>query len=174
MTRALPIFLATTLLALETGKPLPTLKGEFLSGKKASLPEAAKGKIALVLAGFSYDSRFAIEAYVERYKKDFKGHPGITFFEVPIIGGMGMLGKPFIDSGMRRGTPKELHENVITVYGGAGDLRKAFQPKGLKVDDKHAHLALIDAEGIVRWSFTGPMDDAKYLEFKAAAEKLLQ
>jgi hypothetical protein len=174
MTRALPFLLASSLLALETGKPLPTLKGEFLSGKKASLPEAAKGKIALVMAGFSYDSRFAIEAYAERYKKDFKGHPGITFFEVPIIGGMGMLGKPFIDGGMRRGTPKELHENVLTVYGGAGDLLKAFQPKGLKADGKHAHLALIDAEGIVRWTFTGPMDDAKYLEFKAEAEKLLQ
>ena len=42
----------------------------------------------------------------------------MTFFEIPMIGGLARMGKWFIDSGMRRGTPKADHENVITVYGG--------------------------------------------------------
>ncbi len=38
--------LLANLLLLETGKPMPPLKGEFLSGKKAVLPAAAMGKVA--------------------------------------------------------------------------------------------------------------------------------
>lgn len=162
-------FLAAMLLAISPGQPVPALKGEYLSGKKAILPDAAKGKWAMYCVGFSYDSRFPIEAWVERYKKDFFTNPAITFFEVPVIGGFGMLGKPFIDSGMRRGTPKQLHENVLTVYGGAGDLKKAFGA----TNDKFAYILLADPQGIVRWSYSGMFDEAKYLEFKKATEELL-
>lgn len=40
----------------------------------------------------------------------------MTFYEIPLIGGLSRLGKWFIDSGMRRGTPKQDYEHVITVY----------------------------------------------------------
>lgn len=154
---------------LETGQPMPSLKGQFLSGKKAVLPDAGKGKVAMYLVGFSYESRFAVEAWAERYKKDFGSNPAITFFEVPVIGGMGMLGKPFIDRGMRNGTPKQYHENVLTVYGGAGELRKTFGAK----DDKFAVVVLCDQQGLVRWTWTGMLDEAKYLEMKQVSDKLL-
>lgn len=154
---------------LTPGQPMPALKGEFLSGKKAVLPDAAKGKVAVFLIGFSYDSRFPVEAWAERYKKDFAANPEITFYEVPVIGGFGMLGKPFIDSGMRRGTPQKYHENVLTVYGGAGPLRKAFGAK----NDKNAVIVLCDRAGLAQWSWEGPMDESKYLEMKQVADRLL-
>lgn len=44
-----------------------------------------------------------------------------TFFEVPMIGGMATFGRWFINRGMRSGTAVELHDHVITVYGGTGD-----------------------------------------------------
>lgn len=154
---------------LTPGQPMPALKGEFLSGKKAILPDAAKGKLAMYLIGFSYDSRFAVEAWAERYKKDFAANSGITFFEVPIIGGLGMLGKPFIDSGMRRGTPEKYHDNVLTVYGGAGQLRKAFNAR----NDKHAVVVLCDREGLVQWSWEGLLEESRYLEMKQVADRLL-
>jgi hypothetical protein len=37
-----------------------------------------------------------------------------------MIGGLGTLGRWFIDRGMRKGTPMELRDHVITVYRGAG------------------------------------------------------
>ena len=42
-----------------------------------------------------------------------------------MIGGLGTLARWFIDSGMRRGTPKADQGNVITVYGGIGALEAA-------------------------------------------------
>lgn len=156
----LPVLL---LLALEIGAPLPPLTGEFLTGKKATLPAAAQGKWALCALGFTYDSRFAVEAWVKRFRQDFDGKPNVTFYEVPMIDGMARMGKWFIDSGMRRGTPKAQHENVITVYGGADPWKKAL---GFK-DPAHAYLILLAPDGTVRWQGHGPLDEAQYKQMAA-------
>ena len=137
--------LLVNLTMLETGKPMPPLQGEFLSGKKAVLPDAAKGKAAMYLVGFSYDSRFAVEAWAERYKKHFASNPAITFYEVPVI------------RGMRNGSPKQFHDNVLTMYGGAGDLRKAFGA----TNDKFTVVVLCDRQGLVQWTWAGLPDESK-------------
>jgi hypothetical protein len=113
--------------ALSPGEPMPVLKGEFLTGRPAVLPDAASGRVALLALGFTYDSRFAVEAWVGRFRKDFGDKPEVTFYEVPMIGGMARLGKWFIDSGMRKGTPKKDQENVITVYGGTDSWKTAAE-----------------------------------------------
>ncbi len=165
----LPIAVAA-LLMLEPGQRMPELKGDTLGGRALRLPAAAQGKVALYALGFSYDSRFPVEAWVARWEKDFAGRAGLTFFEVPVIGGMGMLGRPFIDRGMRRGTPAAKHENVVTVYGGAGALKKAF---GVR-NEAHAVLVLTDRQGVVRWRHEGLFDEAKYGELKQAVEQGLR
>ena len=55
-----------------------------------------------------------------------------------MIGGMARMGKWFIDSGMRRGTPKADQENVITVYGGTD----AWKQRVGFGDPKAAYLIL--------------------------------
>jgi len=140
---------------LKVGDVLPQLEGDFLTGRDALLPDAAKGKVALVMLGFTYGSRASVEAWSEWFKKSFGGRGAVTFFEVPMIGGFGRLGRWFIDSGMRKGTPKTLHENVITVYGGTGDWKKRMDYR----DEKAAYLLILDKEGIVRWRYSGAYDE---------------
>src|SRR5689334_4938479 len=55
---------------LSPGQPMPVLKGEFLTGRQAVLPDAAAGRLALLALGFTYDSRFAVEAWIGRFRKD--------------------------------------------------------------------------------------------------------
>ena len=105
---------------LALGERLPRLRGEFLTGRTATLPEDCSGRITLLLLGFTYDSRFAVEAWAKRFREEFDADRRVSFYEIPMIGGLARLGKWFIDSGMRRGTPKTDHEHVITVYGGTG------------------------------------------------------
>jgi hypothetical protein len=156
------------LAVLEAGQKMPKIEGEYLTGRKAQAP--VSGKVTLHALGLSYQSRFPVEAWVGRFEKDFGGRAGVTFFEIPVIGGLGMLGRPFINRGMRNGTPKEKHENVLTVYGGAGELRKAF---GVK-NDENAVLVLTDSNGVVRWIHEGSFQEAKYAELKSAVEALLR
>lgn len=150
---------------LPLGATLPELKGEYLSGRKAILPRDSTNRVALLLFGFSYQSRFAVEAWTKSFRTDFANNPQVTFYEIPIIGGMARMGKWFIDSGMRRGTPKSDHENVITVYGGTDVWRQRL---GVKSEDA-AYLILLDQKGNIAWRHAGPFDEVQY---KKLAEKV--
>lgn len=153
---------------LGVGDILPELKGEYLSGRAAVLPRDSSGRVALLLLGFSYDSRIAVEAWAKRFRTAFGKSADVTFYEIPMIGGMARLGKWFIDSGMRRGTPKADHEHVITVYGGTGPWKERL---GGAQDDKAAYLILLDKSGRVAWLHAGPFDEAAFqtLSTKATA-----
>jgi hypothetical protein len=172
MTKAifssLLISLTLTAQALAIGDPLPELRGEFLNGRPATFPAASSGRVALLLMGFTYDSRFAVEDWTKRFRDRFGGNDRVTFFEVPMIGGMARMAKWFIDSGMRRGTPKEDHEHVVTVYGGTGDWKRrvSFQ------DPKAAYLVLMDTGGKVAWTHRGPFGASAFEELVAVTNSL--
>jgi hypothetical protein len=161
----LPVILmaSSAIPMLSSGQPMPALKGEFLTGRQAVLPDAASGRVALLALGFTYDSRFAVEAWVKRFRKDFGETPKVTFYEIPMIGGMARLGKWFIDSGMRKGTPQADHENVITVYGGTEPWKQRL---GFQSPDA-AYLILLDQRGIVRWRHSGMFDEEAYKKLLA-------
>jgi hypothetical protein len=149
---------------------LPRLEGGFLSGRKATLPTASEGKVALVMMGFSYQSRFPVEAWGGWFRNMTGRNPGVTSFEVPMIGGLAKLGKWFIDSGMRKGTPADLHENVITVYSGSGDWKMRLGVSSANEND--AFLVLVDQRGVVRWLHHGAFDAARTEELRRVLASL--
>jgi len=156
--------------ALTVGTPMPKLEGESLSGHKEVLPDAARGKVTLVAMGFTYESRRPVEAWTKRFRQEFGQNPETAFFEVPMISGMARLAKLFIDSGMRRGTAKEDHDKVITVYGGASDWKQRLAV----ADTDAAYLILLDREGRVRWRHAGLFAENVWPELKEATEAALQ
>jgi hypothetical protein len=60
---------------LTVGQQLPELKGDFLTGRQAILPGASSGRAALLLLGFGYDSRLAVEAWTKRFRDGFGTEP---------------------------------------------------------------------------------------------------
>lgn len=149
---------------LRVGDPLPPVRGSFLTGRDVALPAAASGKTALLLLGFTYESRHAVEPWGEWFRKSMRDRRDVTFFEIPMIGGLAKVGRWFIDRGMRKGTPEDLHENVITVYSRTGDWKRRLGVTPGNEDD--AFLIVLDGQGIVRWMHHGPFDGeaAKALE----------
>ena len=109
--------------------------------------------------GFTYKSRFPVEAWGSWYRATIGSRTDVTFFEVPMIGGLATLGRWFIDRGMRSGTPVELHDRVITVYKGTGDWKKRLAYSAEREDD--AYLIVLDRDGIVQWLHHGWFDQAR-------------
>ena len=170
MSMLVMILIGSSLMStLSPGEPMPALRGEFLSGRPAVLPGAATGRVALLALGFTYNSRFAVEAWIGRFRKDFGGNSEVTFYEVPMIGGMARLGKWFIDSGMRKGTPRQDHENVITVYGGTDAWKQRL---GFQSPDA-AYLVLLDQRGVVGWRHSGAFDEEAYSNLSKSVSELL-
>jgi hypothetical protein len=166
---SIALMASTMISALSLGDTLPPLKGEYLTGRAAQLPDAASGRVALLALGFTYESRFAVEAWVGRFRKEFGGNPQVTFYEIPMIGGMARLGKWFLDSGMRKGTPVSDRENVVTVYGSVG----WKQRMGFKSPDA-AYLILLDKHGVVRWRHDGPFDEGASKDLAVLVSALIR
>ena len=165
------ILMASALIStLQPGEPLPPLNGEFLTGRQAQLPDASSGRVALLALGFTYNSRFPVEAWIGCFREDFGSNPHVTFYEIPMIGGMARLGKWFIDSGMRKGTPRSDQENVITIYGGTDTWK---QRVGYQSPDA-AYLVLLDKHGVVRWRHSGAFDEEAYKDLHARVSDLLR
>ena len=155
---------------LRIGDPLPTLRGEFLTGRDAVLPRASLGKVALLAIGFTYKSRFPVEAWGSWYRTAIGSGTDVTFFEVPMIGGLATLGRWFINRGMRDGTPTELHDHVITVYRGSGDWKKWLSYSPDHRDD--AYLIVVDGAGFVRWLHHGEFDTSRADELQGLLRSL--
>jgi len=145
--------------SLRVGDPLPELKGRSLTGRDTALPQAASGRVALIAIGFTYQSRFPVEAWADWYRKTVGSRADVTLFEVPMVGGLATLGRWFIDRGMRSGTPVELHDRVITVYGGTGDWKRRLSYSPEQKDD--AYLIVVDRSGVVRWLHHGGFDPSQ-------------
>jgi hypothetical protein len=56
-----------------------------------------------------------------------------------MAGKAALIGRWFIDSGMRNGTPPELHDHVLTVHGGTGEWKTRLRYSSEREDD--AYLA---------------------------------
>jgi hypothetical protein len=143
---------------VQLGGELPKLRGELLSGRRIVLPDSARGSGALLLLGFTYESRHDVEAWAARFRHDLGPDSKVLCFEVPMISGVARLARPFIDGGMRRGTPLALHERVMTVYGETG---KWKQRVGFSEPDV-AYLLLVDGEGRLVWRAQGPFGEESY------------
>jgi hypothetical protein len=156
--------------SLAVGQRMPPLKGDLLTGKPGVLPDQAAGQTTLVILGFSYDSRFQVEAWAQKFKAQFGAAPDVGLFEVPMMGSAARLGRVFIDRGMRKNTPKELHGRVMTVYGGNDDWKARV---GFSAPDD-AYLVLIDRQGIVRWLAHGAVSEDRLRELAVVMDSLAQ
>jgi len=155
---------------VRVGDRLPTLTGQFLTGREAALPRAASGQVALVGIGFTYQSRFPVEAWGQWFRATIGARTDVTFFEVPMISGLATLGRWFINRGMRNGTPVELRDHVITVYGGTGDWKARLSWSTAHKDD--AYLIVLDREGVVRWLHHGGFDQSRADELRVLLKSL--
>ena len=156
--------------SLRVGERMPELKGQTLTGKTVTLPQVSAGSVTLVAMGFTYKSRFPVEAWADWFRTTIGPTTAATFFEVPMIGGMATLGRWFINRGMRSGTPVELHDRVITVYGGTDEWKQRLSYSARHEHD--AYLILLDGQGVVRWLHHGVFEPSRAEELKALLTSL--
>jgi hypothetical protein len=152
---------------LNVGKKFPEVKDDSLEKTPVSLPDAARGKVALITVAFLRASQSQLDSWLEPFVEKYGNKSGFTFYEVPMLAGAYRLMRLIIDGGMRAGIPKEKHKNVVTMYG---DVQKYI--KALNLDTRYGYAFLLDREGIIRWEGQGFSTPEKLKELFETAERL--
>ena len=150
------------------GKRFPEVSAKSLARTSVSIPEEAKGKVALIAVAFLRESQPQLDSWLEPFVGKFRDREGFTYYEVPMISSGYRFMRFVIDSGMRAGIPTEKHKHVVTMYG---DVKKFMLE--LDLDARYGYAFLLDKEGIIRWqgqSFSTPESIKELFEI---AEKMV-
>lgn len=120
-----------------------TASGETLEGMPVTIPDDLAGQPALLIFGYVHKSQFDIDRWLIGLDMT---KPNVAVYELPA------LKNPFagwfserIDNSMREGIPREIWQDVITIYA---DGDKVQRYTGNQTP-KNARIVLVDAQGMV-------------------------
>ncbi|WP_339724468.1 hypothetical protein [uncultured Paraglaciecola sp.] len=125
------------------GDTMVAARGESLEGQTVVIPKDFIGQNTLLLFGYKQDSQFDIDRWL--IGLDMTQTP-VAAYEIPTIQGMlPRMFSGFIDSGMRKGIPKQLWKGVVTVYAD-GDKVQRFTGNQ---NPNNARVMLLNKDGII-------------------------
>jgi ATP10 protein len=147
---------------------LPRLEGETLSKKPIVLPDAAHGKIALLVIGFSKKGGQATGAWQKQFKNDFGADQKYVVCPVAVLEDVPRFIRGMVTSGIRSSTPATEQDHFVILVHGEQDLKHFV---GYSTPDD-AYLLLLDAKGDIRWRGHGLFKDEDYAALKNVAKQL--
>ncbi len=150
------------------GSDPPKIHGETANGKSIELPEAAAGKITLLILGFSKQAGGQTAPWWENASQDFASDPRFTCYTIAVLEDVPALLRGMVKSGIRSGIPAPQRNHMIMTVSGEAAWKKFFAVSDRKVP----YLVLLDAGGHVRWSGHGVFERRQYEVLKTAVKDL--
>jgi hypothetical protein len=149
--------------------PMPKLEGESLSGHPVILPDAALGKVAVLILGFTKASKVPTSDWGKRISKDFNGQPAFVVYQLPVLEEVPRLIRGMVISGIRKGVPDDMRDHFVPIVNGEAELKKLVNYK--EPDD--AYLVVLNRSGRIVAQIHGSLADAAYAQLRARLEPLL-
>src|SRR5215472_11907752 len=166
--------LAVVATALAQGVPAgsepPKLRGQTLDGKAIVLPDAAAGKMILLVLGASKKAGDRTGPWKDHFVADFGSNSNASYYVAALLQGVPGPFRGMIRSGMRRGTPAAAHGHVLTSTSDNDAWKKYLNMR----DDAVPGVLVLDTSGRARWSLNGVFDPGQYEALKKAVEALLE
>jgi hypothetical protein len=73
--------------SLNIGKTFPEVKDDSLANTQVTLPDAARGKVTLIVISFLHQNQSQLDSWLEPFVDKFGNNESYTFYEVPMISG---------------------------------------------------------------------------------------
>lgn len=161
MLAAVTVFGAMTLLA----ETLPATDGENLLGQKVKIADSLKGKIGVLVIGYSKASGDITAAWEKRLSADYANNPTITIYQIPMLEAAPKFIRGMIVSGMKKGVPAAKQSSFIVVVKDEDEWkRSAGYQKG-----EDAYVVIVDKEGEIRQHSAV---DAKLTNYSAVHQQI--
>lgn len=153
----------------QTGQPMPPIEGESFAGQKIVLPDAAHGKVAVLVFGFSKASKVPTSAWAQKVNAEFGTHDGFELYELPVLEDVPRFIRGMVISSIKKGVPENRRAHFVPIVQGESELKKLVNYK--EPDD--AYLVMLDSNGQVVSQTHGPFSDAAYAQFRTNLQSLL-
>jgi len=147
----------------------PVVTSANLSRHKFTLPADFEGDLNILLIAFQRWHQSAVDTWLPLARQLEQVYEGIRYYELPVIQRMNVLGRTFINGGMRAGIPDPTaRARTITLYVDKPAFRRAL---GLPREED-IYVLLIDRQGKVLWRAEGAFTPDKGESLAAVVQRL--
>jgi hypothetical protein len=153
----------------QTSTEMPTIEGETLAGHTIKLPDAASGKVTVLVLGFSKASKTQTSVWGKRISDDFSSQPLFVLYQLPVLEDVPRLIRGMVISGIRKGVPENMRDHFVPVLHDEDKLKTLV---GYKEPDD-AYVVVLDRTGKLAEQAHGPLNDVNYSQFRMKIESLL-
>lgn len=148
---------------------MPRIEGENLAGRHVVLPDAARGKVAVLDFGFSRASKVPTSDWGKKLSADLASQPDFALYQLPVLEDVPRIIRGMVISGIRKGVPENLRDHFVPIVTGEAAIKKLVMYQ--EPDD--AYLVVLNRAGKIVWQQHGPLNDAAYARLRAQVESLL-
>lgn len=153
----------------QSPQQMPRIAGESLAGHRVQVPDAARGKIAVLIFGFSKASKAPTSAWTDQLRSDLSTHTGFALYQLPVLEDVPRIIRGVVISGMRKGVPATMRDRVVPILEDEAELKRLVSYK--EPDD--AYLVLLDRSGQIVAQRHGSFSATGYRQFESEILALL-
>ena len=159
------VLFAMALTVAEGPVRIPEIRGTTFSGEAVALPEALKGRVGVLVVGFSEASRKEAADWGHKLADD-PGRPAeMAYYEMPVLASVPRLLRGWVLKKIKESVSEKGQAHFLPIVDHESEWRQVAGYS--KADD--AYLLVVDGNGVVRWRGEGALSDAAYAELKRQA-----
>ncbi len=147
-------------------QPMPRIEGESFAEHKVMLPDDAKGKVAVLVFGFTKASKGPTSTWGQKIFSEFGNQAGFALYQLPVLEDVPRFVRGMVISGMKKGIKENMRDHFVPILQGESELKRLVNYK--EPDD--AYLVVLDPSGKIVQQMHGSSSDAAYSD--AAYEQL--
>jgi ATP10 protein len=147
---------------------IPDVHGTSLSNEAVNLPEALRGKVGVLIIGFSRGSRDGVSNWGRRLATDYRDADTVVYYEMPVLASAPGMVRGFILRSMKSSVPEQVQPRFVPIMSDEAAW-KTLAHYG-KADDPYVFV--VDGQGEILWQTEGQPTDSAYVELKQQVEAL--
>ena len=151
----------------EAGR-IPEVHGISFAEQAVNLPEILKGKVGVLVVGFSHGSQDQVMGWGKRLAGDYRDSPTVVYYEMPVLASVPRMLRGFVEGKIKDSVPDAARARFVPLLENEAAWRTVAHYKG--GDD--AYVLVVDEHGVVRWETQGAATDASSGALKERVEAL--
>jgi|SRR5579871_718073 len=137
---------------------IPVTHGTTLAGTQVTLPDDLRGRVGVLVLGFSKSSGDVCKGWGQRLAASYPAPSVVMYYQMPVLESVPKLIRGMVVKSIRSGVPESELVHFMPMFAGESEWRKIA--RYANADD--AYVLVVDGDGQVRWQTSGKVTDAGF------------
>ncbi len=150
---------------------MPAIEGESFAGQHIVLPDAAAGKVAVLVFGFTKASKGPTSAWANKLLAEFGTRPEFVLYQLPVLEDVPRFVRGIVISGIKKGVPEDKRDHFVPILQKEAELKRFVRYNA--ADDAYVVVLSRSGETLAVSHGSGP-GDASYAQVRSTTDGALK